>query len=104
MKSSEGWKFLDETAMRIVLENSPAVARAIAQWFQDTVEAQLKNAAQPAVPVKSRGLVEEILDQAGRHGFVLGNYTQLADKVRFLMEFEQLRKAKSSSKRQNLRK
>lgn len=100
MRTSEGWSYLDATAMRIVLDNSPAVARAIAQWFQDTVEAQLKNTAQPPVPAKSRGLVEEILDQASRHGFVLGNYTMLADKVRFLLEFETLRKAKGSPKRQ----
>jgi len=99
MKTSGGWKYLDETAMRIVLDNSPAVARAIAQWFQGVVETQVKNTAQPPIPVKSQGLVEEILDQANQHGFVLGNYTQLADKVRFLLEFEKLRKAKGSSKR-----
>jgi hypothetical protein len=103
MKTSEGWKYLDETAMRIVLDNSPAVAKAIAQWFQDVVEAQLEKVAQPTIPVKSRGLVEEILDQANQHGFVLGNYTTLSDKVRFLLEFEKLRKAKTSSKRQKLR-
>lgn len=104
MNTSEGWRYLDQSAMRIVLDNSPAVAKAIAQWFQETVEAQLKNVAQPTVPVKSRGLVEEILDQANRHGFVLGNYTTLADKVRFLLEFERLRNSKTSSKRQKLRK
>ena len=98
MKTSEGWSFLDQSAMRIVLENTPAVAKATAKWFQDVVDSQLKNTARPTPPVKSQALVEEILDKANQHGFVLGNYTQLAEKALFLLEFEKLRKVKASKR------
>jgi hypothetical protein len=104
MVSQEGWKFLDDSAMRIVLEKSPAVASAIAEWFLAAASAASSRYERPDPPPGAWNLVGEILEKGNSYGFVVVNYEQLSRKVLFLLEFEKLRKAKNPSRRQKLRK